>query len=143
MVSVTLDQLRAGLGTATLLDAFDDASGHRISAGEARRLACRAAIIPVVLGTDSEVLDQGRATRLFTRAQQRALVLRDRTCRTEGCHVPGTWSEAHHWIPWAEGGVSDLANAVLLCSHHHHLVHHPAWRTQRLTNGDVRFERRQ
>lgn len=128
VVAVTLDQLRTELATATLVNASDDDAGEaKIPASEARRLACNARIVPVVLGSAGEVLDLGRSARLFSRSQQRALVIRDRTCRSEGCHIPGTWSEAHHWLPWSEGGATDLANAVLLCSHHHHLVHHPDW----------------
>jgi hypothetical protein len=40
------------------------------------------------------------------------------------------------------GGPTDLANAVLLCSHHHHRAHDPAYDSQRLASGDVRFNRR-
>jgi len=69
-------------------------------------------------------------------------VVRDRTCRAEGCDIPGTWAEAHHWIPWSQGGRTDLTNAVLLCSHHHHRVHDPRFAADRLPNGDVRFNRR-
>ena len=56
--------------------------------------------------------------------------------------VPGTWAEAHHWNPWLTGGRTDLADGVLLCSHHHHRAHDPAYLAQRLPNGDVRFTRR-
>ena len=37
------------------------------------------------------------------------MIYRDRTCRAEGCDIPGTWAEAHHWNPWAAGGRTDLA----------------------------------
>ena len=76
------------------------APARRSPPAQARRLACNAHIIPAVLGGDSEVLDLGRAQRLFTAAQRRALLLRDRTCRAEGCDIPGTWAEAHHWVAW-------------------------------------------
>jgi hypothetical protein len=95
-----------------------------------------------VLGGRGEILDLGRARRLFTPAQRKALILRDRTCRAEGCDIPGTWAEAHHWIPWNVGGKTDLRNGILLCSHHHHLVHDPRFAADRLANGDVRFTRR-
>ncbi|GAA1915829.1 HNH endonuclease signature motif containing protein [Nocardioides marmoribigeumensis] len=115
----------------------------RISASEVRRLACNARILPVVLGGKSEILDLGRDRRLFSPAQQRAMLLRDRTCRAEGCTIPGTWAEAHHWIPWGKLGDSDLDDGVLLCSHHHHRIHQETrWRAERLPNGDVRFHRR-
>ena len=47
--------------------------GTRTSAGEVRRLACTAGILPAVLGGNSEVLDLGRTRRLFSAAQRKAL----------------------------------------------------------------------
>ena len=113
-----------------------------MTAGEVRRLACNAHILPAVLGGKSEVLDLGRALRLFSAAQRKALRLRDRRCRTEGCTVPATWCEAHHLRLWAAGGPTDLANGILLCSHHHHRAHDTRYAADRLPNGDVRFVRR-
>ncbi|TKI61249.1 HNH endonuclease signature motif containing protein, partial [Nocardioides jishulii] len=141
-VTISLDALRDGLGVATLDNGVPGDGFEAITAAHARRLACNARIIPAVLGSDSEVLDLGRASRLFTKAQRRALILRDRTCRAEGCDIPGTWSEAHHLRPWQGGGETDLHNAVLLCSHHHHRVHDPGYDHRRLPRGDLRFHRR-
>ena len=146
VVTLSLDALLAELGTAELLGARlvpgDDASGDQITAAQARRLACTAKIIPAVLGGDSLPLDLGRAQRLFSPAQRKALLLRDKTCRAEGCDIPGTWAEAHHLVPWSSAGRTDLANALLLCSHHHHRAHDAGYGTDRLANGDLRFHRR-
>jgi len=147
VVTIDLDALKADLATADLIGAGlvpgDDLTGDRITAAQARRLACTAKILPVVLGGDSLPLDLGRTRRLFTPAQRKALLVRDRTCRAEGCDVPGAWCEAHHLDPWHTGGHTDLANAVLLCSHHHHhRIHDTSYRTDRLPNGDHRFHRR-
>lgn len=98
-------------------------SGDLIAPETVRRLACDAEVIPAVLGTDSELLDLGRATRLFTPAQTRALLLRDRACTFPGCDIPAHWCEAHHLPPWVHGGRSDLGNAALLCGRHHSVVH--------------------
>lgn len=117
-------------------------STDHISAAEARRLACTSKIIPAVLGGDSEILDLGQGQRLFSPAQRRALLLRDRECRAEGCDIPGTWAEAHHWLPWSRGGPTDVANGVLLCRFHHMRAHDPAYDTSLLPNGDVRYSRR-
>ena len=136
MITIALDQLRAGLGSGTLPD------GTALSPGEVRRLACTAGLIPVVLGTDSEILDLGRQTRLFTPAQQRALRLRDQRCRAEGCTITATWTEAHHLNPWASGGKTDLNDGVLFCSWHHHRAHDGAYDMTRLPTGDYRFNRR-
>jgi len=136
MVTIDIDALRTGLGVA------DTGAGEPITAGEARRLACTASIIPAVLGTKSEVLDLGRQARLFSTAQRRAMALRDKTCRTEGCDIPATWAEAHHLKPWSDGGKSDLKDGVLLCSWHHHRIHDVDYDHHRLPDGNFRFHRR-
>ena len=149
-ITIGHDELCRRLGAGTILttslvpgNGSDQTAVDRISAAEIRRLACNAQILPVVLGGKSEILDFGRARRLFSPAQQRALLLRDRVCRAEGCSIPGTWAEAHHWVDWARLGRTDLDDGVLLCSHHHHCIHQESrWRGERLPNGDVRFHRR-
>ena len=150
MVTMTLDQLRSELSTAGVMvsagsttgEKTGSTTGERISAGEARRLACNAAIIPVVLGGASEVLDLGRTSRLFSRAQRKALRIRDRRCRARGCTIPATWCEAHHLKPWAFGGATDLADGVLLCSVHHHRAHDSQFDLTRCPDGDLEFRRR-
>ena len=137
LVTIDLATLRDGLGTATL------GADTQITAGEARRLACTAKIIPVVLGANSEVLDLGRARRLFNGPQRKALTVRHRHCRAEGCTIPATWCEAHHaGQPWAHGGKTDLADAWLLCAWHHHRAHDDRYLVKLLPNGDVRFHKR-
>lgn len=146
VVTISLDALLGELGTAELLGAGlvpgDDASGDRLTAAQARRLACTAKIIPAVLGGDSLPLDLGRGQRIFSASQRKTLLLRDKTCRAEGCDIPGTWAEAHHLTPWSSEGPTDLANGLLLCGHHHHRVHDTGYGTERLPNGDLRFHRR-
>lgn len=136
IVTMDLAALLRGVGVATT-----DA-GTRITAGEARRLACTADLVPAVLGGASEVLDLGRSARLFSRAQRKALAVRDGGCRAEGCTVEASWCEAHHLTEWSRGGRSDLTNAVLLCGHHHRRIHDNRYLHSRLPSGDVRFARR-
>ncbi len=122
-VVVTVDhhKLLAGVGEATLT------TGTPVSVGQARRLACNAGVLPAVLGADSAILDLGRARRLFDRYQRIALAVRDRGCVFAGCERPAAWTEAHHIIPWHDGGPTDVDQGCLLCSFHHHLVHHGQW----------------
>jgi hypothetical protein len=137
MVMIDLDTLRSGLGLA------ETSTGETITAAEARRLACTARILPVVLGGTSEVLDLGRSRRLFSPAQHTTLAIRDRRCRAEGCDIPAAWCEAHHAAaPWSRHGRTDLEAGLLLCSFHHHRAHDPGFRADRLPNGDVRYTRR-
>lgn len=136
VVTIDHDALTRELAVAGVI------GGEPITAAATRRLACNAKVLPAVLGGRGEVLDLGRARRLFSSAQHKALRLRDQRCRGEGCTVPATWCEAHHLHPWSRGGRTDLADGVLLCSHHHHRAHDPAYLLDRLPNGDVRFTRR-
>ena len=136
VVTVDKDDLASGLGHATL------ATGAEISIAEARRLACTAGILPLVLDGDSVPLDLGRTKRLFDKSQRIAMTVRDRECRAEGCHVPAAWTEAHHWERWFDGGQTDLKDGVLLCPWHHHRAHDDRYLVERLPNGDVRFRRR-
>jgi Domain of unknown function (DUF222) len=146
VVTVPLDALRRELGAADVLGSpavpGDSPTDGGLSATEVRRLACTAQIVPAVLGGRSEVLDLGRSRRLFSPAQRKALLLRDRRCRAEGCEVSGTWAEAHHWDAWSTGGRTDLHDGVLLCHPHHQRVHDSRFTAERLPNGDVRFHRR-
>ncbi|WP_433367361.1 DUF222 domain-containing protein [Actinoplanes sp. CA-142083] len=124
-LSSTTGQLHTGvhfgrLGVGVLPD------GERISAATARRLACDARILPLILGGTSQVLDVGRSRRLAHGALRRALTVRDGGCAFPGCDRPPRWCEAHHLRPWSEGGKTDLDNLVLLCRHHHRLLHVPA-----------------
>lgn len=141
MVTIALSDLRRDLAGADLAGCSDDAS--RISAGEARRLACTGEVIPMVLGGKSEVLDLGRASRLFSPAQRKAMAVRDRRCRADGCTQPANWCEAHHFKqPWSQGGRTDLRDGKLLCRWHHQRAHDSRYETSEMANGDVRFTRR-
>lgn len=122
-VALTLDYQDLVAGTGTALG--DD--GTELCAATARRVACDADLIPVVLGRDGEILDVGRAQRLVTRAQWTALVVRDRGCAFPGCTRPPVMCHAHHIRHWSAGGVTSLANLVLLCGHHHRTIHHTPW----------------
>ena len=117
-------------------------TGHTITAGEARRLACTAALIPAVLGSRSVALDLGRETRLFTEAQRLATGLAHPTCAADGCERPYAWSELHHTQPWSLGGRTDLDNALPLCHRHHRWIHDTGYHHHQMPNGDIRFSRR-
>jgi hypothetical protein len=133
VLTIGLDALRSGLGHALL------PAGDIISAAAARRLACDARLIPAVLGTDGMPLDLGRARRLFTPAQRRALILRDGGCAFPGCDRPPNWCECHHILHWADGGATTLGNGVLLCGHHHRLIHTSDWAVRITADGLPEF----
>ncbi len=118
-IVVTVDYAKL-LADATAAGLIGD--GEPLSAGDLRRLCCDADLLPAVLGGPSTVLDVGRDNRLVTPELRAALVLRDGGCVFPGCNARPSECEAHHIIPWWQGGVTALWNLVLLCHHHHGLV---------------------
>jgi hypothetical protein len=103
--------------------------GTRVSAETSRRISCDGSVVRVSHDTDGSVLDVGRRMRTVPPAIRRALDVRDRGCRFPGCGL--RFAEAHHFRHWADGGETSLANCVLLCRHHHRLVHEGGPRARR------------
>jgi hypothetical protein len=105
-----------------------EASGEPVSIETVERLICDTGTIPVTIGADGQVLDVGREQRLFTAKQRIGLGVRDGGCRFPGCARPPSWCEAHHVLFWKrDRGRTDIANGILLCRHHHLLVHNNGW----------------
>lgn len=112
---------RAGLFSGEVLGSRAETT--LLSPEALRRLACNAHLIPHVLGSHGEHLDQGREIRLFTKAQRRKLLRRDGHCTYPGCDRPAAWARAHHVLHWFDGGSTDVDNAALLCERHHTHIH--------------------
>lgn len=110
------DLLDRAMGRGLLAD------GTELSPGELRRLACGAELVPVVLGTDSTVLDVGYAHRLAPWHVRHAVGLRDGMCAFPGCTAPLEHCDIHHIVPWQEGGATNVSNLVALCRSHHGLI---------------------
>ncbi len=134
-LTVPFDPLAGTVGAATL------DNGARLSAEAARRLACDARILPLVMGGASQVLDAGRSRRLATGPLRRALVARDRGCAFPTCDRPPRWCDGHHLTPWSANGRTCLTNLVLLCPHHHRVIHDPdtGWRVRLADDGLPEF----
>ena len=129
-VTTTLADLRAALTGTGHLD-----TGTAVHASSLRQLACDALVIPAVLGGPSQVLDLGRATRVWNMAQRRGVALRDRGCVAPGCTRPPAACQNHHAWHWADGGPTDQDNAALLCGFHHRMVHRQGWAVTLAANG--------
>jgi hypothetical protein len=109
-----------------------------ISTRSLERIACDCTMSRVLLA-DSVVIDVGRATRVVSPATRRALRVRDRGCRWPGCDRQVNWSTPHHIIAWATRRAgTNLPNLVLLCFHHHRLVHEGGWQVIK-TGREFRF----
>lgn len=129
-VTLTLTMAYQDLVEQTGLAVLD--TEERIPASLVRRLACNAGVIPVVLGGRSEPMNVGRRARTFTAGMRRLLVVRDRGCAFPGCTRPPKHCDAHHIRHWSEGGETSVENAVLLCRHHHTLIHRSEWEVKLL-----------
>ncbi|MEU4295220.1 DUF222 domain-containing protein, partial [Kribbella sp. NPDC026596] len=135
-ITVTIDF--NDLKTATANAIGDTVYSDGLSAATIRRIACDAKIIPLVLGSNSEPLDVGRAERLVTRAIRRALNTRDKGCVI--CGAPPVQCDAHHLTSWIDNGPTAIHNLALLCRRHHTDLHNGHW-TITITNGVVHVTR--
>ncbi len=138
VVTMTLDQLEGRLA-ASGIASLDTGAG--ITAAQARKLACEAGIIPIVLGGKSEILDVGRKCRFHLTYQRIAIRVRDKHCTADGCDWPGALCHVHHNVPWSRGGKTDIADGRLLCPRHHSYAHSPKYEMKTIPNGRVIFSR--
>lgn len=135
-VTVTLDwdTLNNTAGSAVL------DNGYPMTPGDLRRVLCDAKVLPAVLNGKSEVLDVGRAVRLFPTGIRKALNLRDKGCAFPGCDRPPGWCEAHH-VRWftRDLGATSYRNGVLLCGYHHAEIHKGDWQIRMHPDGIPEF----
>ncbi|NEE00606.1 HNH endonuclease signature motif containing protein [Phytoactinopolyspora halotolerans] len=113
--------------------------GGPISSAALRRLACDADITTILVDQHGVPLRVGRTERLVTPGIYTALIARDRGCAFPGCTRPPAWTQAHHIDHWADGGPTDLENLVLVCTHHHRVIHHGGWEVRLGTDGHPEF----
>ena len=114
--------------------------GPRLAAETARRLACDCRWQLVAEDGAGDVVRLGRTTRQIPPWLVRQLRRRDRGCRFAGCGRT-RWLHAHHARHWANGGPTDPDNLVLLCGHHHRLVHEGGWSIEMHEGGRATFVR--
>jgi hypothetical protein len=88
----------------------------------ARRLACDASLVTALEDEQGNILNIGRRARTVPALIQRALALRDKTCRFPGC-CESRYVDRHHIVHWADGGETSLENLVTLCRFHHRQLH--------------------
>jgi len=115
--------------------------GPVITPETARRLGCDGEVVAQV-ERDGLPLSVGRKRRTVPPALRRLLEARDaETCCFPGCerrrHL-----QAHHRTHWAQGGETSLDNLVLLCFHHHRLVHEGGYTVEDDPAGGLRFRNR-
>jgi len=104
-----------------------------------QRIACDATVVVAVDDRLGHTMYEGRARRFPSGAQRREVIRRDRQCRFPGC-ANKTFAAVHHVVPWKPGGGTDLDNLVLLCRHHHGVVHRNGWSMTGNANEELRIE---
>jgi hypothetical protein len=133
LVIVLIDHLTLS-GQLTEYGVCELIDGTPIAPATARRLACSAGILPIVLDGKSRPLDLGATQRFATAAQRIALTVRDRSCVFPGCDRPHSICDAHHLVEHPVGPTA-LENLALVCEAHHHLVHEGHWQLRPLDDG--------
>ena len=117
-------------------DALTSRTGHGriegcdipVSIETVERIACTTGTVPIQFDPHGQVMNLGREQRLFTARQRIALAARDGGCRWPDCDRPPSWTEAHHTRHWLrDAGKTNIADGILLCRHHHLLLHNNHW----------------
>jgi len=115
----TLADLEAGRGVGWI-----DGITEPVSIDYIKELACGTGFRLVVQGDNGEILWRGKEPRLFSPSQKKAVIIRDGgTCSAAGCTKPARQCDVHHVEFHSTGGPTDVDNAILFCSEHHHMIH--------------------
>ncbi|QEO09523.1 HNH endonuclease signature motif containing protein [Protaetiibacter larvae] len=134
-VLVTHTDLHAGVGIG-----FIEGQSVPVSLRTVERQLCEAGTEDLILDAQHRPLDLGRRRRLFSRRQRRALAARDGGCMFPGCERPPVMTEAHHIKHWLrDRGKTDIDNGILLCRHHHMLMHDAGWEIEHRGGTDYRL----
>ncbi|MDH3498732.1 MAG: HNH endonuclease [Acidimicrobiia bacterium] len=96
--------------------------GPRIGPDTLQELICTGSV-EVVRHMNSKPLGVGRRSRVIPPALRRFVLHRDGGCTVDGC-TSRCRLQAHHVIPWEDGGVTEHENLTTVCWFHHHVVIH-------------------
>ncbi|MGH2751612.1 MAG: DUF222 domain-containing protein [Actinomycetota bacterium] len=115
--------------------------GCELAPETVRRLACDCSLQVVVNDDGGRSLGVGRKTRTPPPWLRRLVVKRDGCCRFPGCERRRFVHTHHvrHWTP--HEGPTQLDNLILLCRHHHRLVHEGGWGIRGAPDGEIVFVR--
>jgi hypothetical protein len=115
-----------------LLDPADPATAELSWVGPVRResiewLVCDSITTPIEVDRSGVPTRIGEPTRTPPLWLRRAVLARDRGCSFPDCDRPAAWTDFHHVHEWGHGGPHAYGNLVLLCGHHHKLIHQQRW----------------
>ncbi|MGP4017672.1 DUF222 domain-containing protein [Saccharopolyspora sp. 5N708] len=128
-ITIDFNDLKRGLGFADEhgMPGTLHSTEQSITAENVRRIACDCDVLPMVMGGDSLPLDVGRGKRTAPPQIRVALLQRDGACAFPRCDRPPGTPDAHHIRHWIDGGPTELSNMVMLCAHHHRVIHNHRW----------------
>ncbi len=138
VVHVTAETLSTSIADDVTAETSHVEDGPGVTAEMSRRIACDASLVRLVKDQKGEPLSIGRKSRTIPPPMRRALIARDKGCRFPGC-THTRFVDGHHIEHWANGGETSLENLVLLCRHHHRLVHEGGFTCTRRFRGNVEF----
>jgi hypothetical protein len=99
-------------------------AGPRVGADALTGILCDATTEVIARTEDGRFMEYGRRLRTAPPSLRRAVLLRDgNVCAGDGC-TSRYRLEAHHIVPWSQGGRTDSDNLITLCWFHHHIVIH-------------------
>ncbi len=113
-------------------------NGPCVSAETSERISCDCSLTKIEEDSFGEPLNIGRRSRTIPPPMRRALIARDGGCRFPGC-TRHRFCDGHHIEHWCNGGETRLDNLVLLCRHHHRLVHEGGFDCRKSENGEIYF----
>lgn len=126
-------QVIVHVGAEPVRDPFLE-DGPHVTAETSRRIACDSSLVTTKEDKNGEPLSIGRRSRTIPPPMRRALRARDKGCRFPGC-TNTRFVDGHHIKHWADGGETSLDNLVMLCRHHHHLVHEGGFACEKSVEG--------
>jgi hypothetical protein len=97
------------------------AGGPRIGVAALEQILCAGRI--EVTGIGATPLALGRTARVIPPRLRRFVLHRDGGCAADGC-TSRYRLQAHHRVPYSQGGRTDADNLTTLCWYHHHVVVH-------------------
>jgi hypothetical protein len=125
-ILVTARDLHTGAGAGHI-----EGQTAPVSIGTVHRIMCDGGHLPVLFSDDGQALNVGQTQRLHTARQRAAISARDGGCIAD-CDRPPAWCEVHHINEFSKGGSTSVEDGVLLCKHHHMLIHNNGWRVKRV-----------
>lgn len=88
-----------------------------------------------LMGEKTKTMELATERRFATSKQLAIISSRDQGCTFPGCDTPPGWCDAHHIVPWANKGKTNVNNLTLACGSHHSLIDDSDWHTVMLKDG--------